>query len=366
MNNEQFRQLQDDPDELREQLHAQIDTYLTNLTIQRIAGAIERRLGESLNVRTNQFQDMEWPELADQFLADVEVVLNRQYERLLTDRDGGQISRDLESALNKLDEYPTDEGQLMELLGNMMEGVRMVFDRRSHRQALQRTSRLNYAFLAGQLIQDLPVEQVSAMVLEQLEGAQDALSQAWGQFEWNRLVSVNFTLDQLEERLRERLAERLGVDRLQSISARLLMDLDDEEKDIIQDFLGWYMQNETTRQLLLSVISELWVDYLTRVEALRISIGLEAYGQRDPLVQYKGRASEMFQQLLGDIRMGVISRLFTFRPRQAVTTAQQARPEGSMIEAGAVAGGELAAPVTAGGEAPASRGGKPKKKRKRH
>ncbi len=51
--------------------------------------------------------------------------------------------------------------------------------------------------------------------------------------------------------------------------------------------LGFRLLNEAHRRLLLSAITELWVDYLTRVEALRVSIGLEAYAQRDPLVQYK-------------------------------------------------------------------------------
>jgi preprotein translocase subunit SecA len=67
--------------------------------------------------------------------------------------------------------------------------------------------------------------------------------------------------------------------------------------------------------LLLSATTELWVDYLTRIEALRVSIGLEAYAQRDPLVQYKGRASEMFAQLVEDIRGLVISRVFAYQPR---------------------------------------------------
>jgi len=66
----------------------------------------------------------------------------------------------------------------------------------------------------------------------------------------------------------------------------------------------------------LSAFSELWVEYLTKVEALRVSIGLEAYAQRDPLVQYKGRASEMFQQLLEDVRGLVIGRAFAARPRR--------------------------------------------------
>jgi preprotein translocase subunit SecA len=68
--------------------------------------------------------------------------------------------------------------------------------------------------------------------------------------------------------------------------------------------------------LLLGAFSELWVEYLTKVEALRVSIGLEAYAQRDPLVQYKSKASEMFAQLLEDVRGLVIGRAFAARPRR--------------------------------------------------
>jgi preprotein translocase subunit SecA len=88
------------------------------------------------------------------------------------------------------------------------------------------------------------------------------------------------------------------------------------------------------------------VDYLTRVEALRVAIGLEAYAQRDPLVQYKSRASEMFQGLLEDIRGLVVGRLF----------AVQRRPNLELLEESAVDEAKPAAPAQAPG----------KKKRKRH
>jgi preprotein translocase subunit SecA len=52
------------------------------------------------------------------------------------------------------------------------------------------------------------------------------------------------------------------------------------------------------------------------VEALRVSIGMEAYAQRDPLVQYKSQASEMFKTLLSDIRTGVIAHVFTYQTRR--------------------------------------------------
>jgi preprotein translocase subunit SecA len=88
--------------------------------------------------------------------------------------------------------------------------------------------------------------------------------------------------------------------------------------------------------LLLGVISELWVEYLTTMEALRVSIGLEAYAQRDPLVQYKNRAFEMFQELLSNMRLSVVTRMFTFRPRDltSVQTAVSApRAEAPQLQA---------------------------------
>ena len=115
------------------------------------------------------------------------------------------------------------------------------------------------------------------------------------------------------------------------------------------DSIGKYVLNEVHRQLLLSAFSELWVEYLTKVEALRISIGLEAYAQRDPLVQYKGRASEMFQELLVDVRGLVIGRAFAARPRRV-----EINPIDTS-ESGVIAPSETAVNIAGN-----------KKKRKRH
>jgi preprotein translocase subunit SecA len=105
----------------------------------------------------------------------------------------------------------------------------------------------------------------------------------------------------------------------------------EQAKELIQA-LGRRSLTEIYRQLLLGVITELWVDYLTQMEALRVSIGLEAYAQRDPLVQYKSRASELFQNLLRDMRLGVITRMFTYRPRDsaALQFGLRRSPEGEL------------------------------------
>ncbi|HMK08877.1 MAG TPA: hypothetical protein VK449_07605, partial [Anaerolineales bacterium] len=86
--------------------------------------------------------------------------------------------------------------------------------------------------------------------------------------------------------------------------------LDEAGRTALERALGHVLLNEMYRGLILAVGDRLWVDYLTQMEGLRTAIGLEAYGQRDPLVQYKSRAFDMFSHLQADIRSAVVARLF--------------------------------------------------------
>jgi preprotein translocase subunit SecA len=148
--------------------------------------------------------------------------------------------------------------------------------------------------------------------MNHLETAEEALRETWGQSEFMRL-SQNAT----------RLADFGPAARIAFGEARLndaVSGLGESEAGVLSSALGKYVLNEVHRQLLLGAFSELWVEYLTKVEALRVSIGLEAYAQRDPLVQYKRSASEMFQQLLEEVRGLVIGRAFAARPRRVEIT----------------------------------------------
>ena len=104
-------------------------------------------------------------------------------------------------------------------------------------------------------------------------------------------------------------------------------------RDQVIDELGRRALTEIYRQLMLGVVTELWVDYLTQMEALRVAIGLEAYAQRDPLVQYKSRAFGLFQDLLSNMRLGVVTRMFTYRPRDMGSVQASTRAETPQLEA---------------------------------
>jgi preprotein translocase subunit SecA len=64
------------------------------------------------------------------------------------------------------------------------------------------------------------------------------------------------------------------------------------------------------RMVLLRVIDELWVDHLEQMEYLRDSVRLRAYGQRDPLVEYKIEGQKLFNQLQAVIGAQVVNMIF--------------------------------------------------------
>ncbi len=67
---------------------------------------------------------------------------------------------------------------------------------------------------------------------------------------------------------------------------------------------------ELERQMILFAIDEHWQEYLRNLDALRQGVGLRAYGQRDPLVEYKREAYDLFSDLMDKIKGDILSRMF--------------------------------------------------------
>jgi preprotein translocase subunit SecA len=64
------------------------------------------------------------------------------------------------------------------------------------------------------------------------------------------------------------------------------------------------------RYIMLQAIDTHWQEYLRSIDALRQGVGLRAYGQRDPLVEYKREAYTMFADLMDRIKMDIATRMF--------------------------------------------------------
>jgi preprotein translocase subunit SecA len=66
----------------------------------------------------------------------------------------------------------------------------------------------------------------------------------------------------------------------------------------------------TERMILLNAIDRLWQEHLYNMDALREGVYLRAYGQKDPLVEFKSEAYEMFEVLMQNIRSEILHNLF--------------------------------------------------------
>ena len=86
---------------------------------------------------------------------------------------------------------------------------------------------------------------------------------------------------------------------------------------------------ELERVILLKVIDRKWMDHIDDMDQLRQGIGLQAYGQKDPKVEYKMAAYDMFNEMIGSIQQDTLRLLYHVRIEQKVEREQVAQVTGT-------------------------------------
>jgi preprotein translocase subunit SecA len=108
--------------------------------------------------------------------------------------------------------------------------------------------------------------------------------------------------------------ERKGKAELREyLYQRIVEAYEEKEKSVGQE-----MMRHLERMVFLQIIDTKWKDHLYAMDNLREGIGLRAYGQRDPLIEYKREAFEMFGQMVNSIEEEAV---------EAVFRIQAAKPE---------------------------------------
>ncbi|MDJ0796794.1 MAG: preprotein translocase subunit SecA [Calothrix sp. MO_167.B12] len=92
---------------------------------------------------------------------------------------------------------------------------------------------------------------------------------------------------------------------------RIAYDLKEAQVDEIQPGL----MRQAERFFILQRIDTLWREHLQQMDALRESVGLRGYGQKDPLIEYKSEGYELFLDMMVNIRRDVVYSLFMFQPQ---------------------------------------------------
>jgi preprotein translocase subunit SecA len=125
-----------------------------------------------------------------------------------------------------------------------------------------------------------------------------------------KIVSEFSTIIPFDENSQKDLASQLEQISDQGTRISMLRDIahkvyEEREKQVTPEVMR-QIENFVT----LSVIDNLWMDHLDVVDNLREGIGLRAYGQKDPLVEYKNEAFRMFETLVAGIDDEIAHRIF--------------------------------------------------------
>jgi preprotein translocase subunit SecA len=212
------------------------------------------------------------------------------------------ISRSVERAQKKVEENNfAIRKRLLEFDNVMNQQREVIYAKR--RQALEGER------LKGEIMEYLE-EYVDALVEENFdEGNFDKIHDDLFQ---KILVDIKFEPDAIE---------KLGKD---GVKEKILEAAKDFYKRK-EEMLGEELMSRLERYAVLSVIDEKWKEHLRDLDDLKEGIGLRAYGQKDPLLEYKSEAFKLFVQLLDTIRDDVISFAFKFWPQGAVEVQEQRR-----------------------------------------
>ena len=123
--------------------------------------------------------------------------------------------------------------------------------------------------------------------------------------------------------------ERVSKPRKNSLKQQLKEEASKLYESKEAEFPQAEMIRELERVVLLKVIDNKWMSHIDDMEQLRQGIGLQAYGQRDPLVEYKMSGYEMFNAMTESIQEDTLRLLFHIRVEQKVEREQVAKVTGT-------------------------------------
>ncbi len=173
-------------------------------------------------------------------------------------------------------------------------------------------------------------ETVFKMINDVVEGcidsciSEDQDAENWDIRELNSLLlpivplePIRLTEEQKKHMTKKELVQQLKAEAVKYYEAK---EADFEEKEHLR---------EVERVILLRVIDRKWMDHIDDMDQLRQGIGVQAYGQRDPLQEYKFQGFEMFEGMTDAIAEDTVKALMNVRIEQKVEREQVAKVTGT-------------------------------------
>ncbi|MEK7092510.1 MAG: preprotein translocase subunit SecA, partial [Patescibacteria group bacterium] len=223
----------------------------------------------------------------------------------------GLVSRAIEQAQRKVEGFNFDIRKHLVEYDDVLNKQREIIYK-ERRRVLEATEKDET--LKNDVIEKIKNAISSIVSLHGLESAES------GSVNEGRVIEEFSTIipfdDLSKQQLNAQLAQRIEMEEKIDFLTRLALDIYTKR----EEQLGIAMARQIERFVLLSVIDTFWMDHLDAIEHLRGGIQLRGYAQKDPLVEYKNEAYQMFERLMGSIDDDVVHRVYKIQVQSAPQT----------------------------------------------
>ena len=223
--------------------------------------------------------------------------------------ESGMLTRSLEGAQKKVETYYYDIRKQVFEYDEVMNNQRRAIYAERRRVLEGLDSKEQVIRYAEQTMDDI----VGAYINPDLPSEEWELDKLVSKVKEFVYLLADMTPDQLED---------LSVEEVKTFlheQVRNAYDIKEAEVNAIRAEL----MRDAERFFILQQIDTLWREHLQQMDALRESVGLRGYGQKDPLIEYKTEGYELFLDMMTDIRRNVVYSLFQFQPQPAMQVSPE-------------------------------------------
>ncbi len=235
------------------------------------------------------------------------------------------------SALGIEEDEPIEAAMLTKSIGNAQKNLESRnFDTRKHVLQYDEVMNEQRKIIYAQRRMVLDGEDLRTTIMGMLESVIDtALDDYIGITEVPEEWNINAIKEFANNNLRAAGEFNIGADEIDSITREKvkgrLLDIAHKRYAEQEELFGENMR-ELERVIMLKVVDTLWMDHLDEMDHVKREIGLRAYGQHDPVVEYRTVGSEMYDAMLEAIKRDTVKYLLFAMPRIKIEREQVAKP----------------------------------------
>ena len=229
---------------------------------------------------------------------------------------GGEMVKKVYDSLTTIDNIPIELkiiSKTVETAQKRVEGK--YFSIRKHVLQYDDVMNKQREIIYGQRKQVLNGESVKENILNMINSVAESVVQSY-------TLGIENLEDINQESMKNEITMIFGLENLESLSTKKI-----DEKRIIEELKAKALQKYETKEqefgeerlrelervVLLRVVDQKWMNHIDNMEDLKEGIGLRAYGQKDPVVQYKIEGFDMFDQMITDVKIDVVKFLMNIK-----------------------------------------------------